>query len=323
MTATEDREYYEISAVSRFTGLSTHVLRVWEKRYDVVEPERTDSGRRRYSRTDVTKLTLLKALVDSGHTISSIADLDISALEHRLSEVQETPHEMFESSGVSPKSNVGFVGIQSSVAVHDASESGGFSIVSESGDIETMVKNTKPRVIDILIVEVNSFFPEDLKIIHKALTDLSAGRAIVIYQFASSKVFETVDARKISLLRGPVNAAEVQLACGRGGRIEKQGKTNKTVNLEVDEHSIPARLFTPEQLRAISKRASVVKCECPQHLTNLLSGLVAFEEYSGRCEVLNEEDAKLHGYLQQETANCRLRLERALQAVLDSEGIQI
>ena len=44
---------YPIQVVSRRTGLSPEVLRIWEKRYGVVEPHRTHSGRRQYSEEEV------------------------------------------------------------------------------------------------------------------------------------------------------------------------------------------------------------------------------------------------------------------------------
>ena len=41
---------HPIKVVARRTGLSAHVIRIWEKRYGAVEPERTDTNRRLYSR---------------------------------------------------------------------------------------------------------------------------------------------------------------------------------------------------------------------------------------------------------------------------------
>ncbi|MGB5288347.1 MAG: MerR family transcriptional regulator [Ignavibacteriaceae bacterium] len=40
---------YPIKVVSQMTGLSVHVIRAWEKRYNVVEPDRSDTNRRLYS----------------------------------------------------------------------------------------------------------------------------------------------------------------------------------------------------------------------------------------------------------------------------------
>jgi methanogenic corrinoid protein MtbC1 len=71
--------------VSKLTGLSTHTLRMWEKRYAAVVPERTDAGGRLYSDADVERLRLLHTLVESGHSIGGIANLDDSDLRHMAS----------------------------------------------------------------------------------------------------------------------------------------------------------------------------------------------------------------------------------------------
>lgn len=61
--------------VAKLTGLSTHTLRMWEKRYAAVVPERTEAGGRLYSDADVERLRLLHTLVESGHSIGGIAKL--------------------------------------------------------------------------------------------------------------------------------------------------------------------------------------------------------------------------------------------------------
>ena len=85
----QEEEFFEISAVARLTGISSHVLRVWERRYGVVEPHRSDSKRRRYTRDDIQRLSLLKTLVDNGHAIGTIAKLGTAQLEERLSNALE------------------------------------------------------------------------------------------------------------------------------------------------------------------------------------------------------------------------------------------
>ena len=73
-SASTDEPKYRIGAVCRLTGISQHVLRVWEKRYGAVEPARSETDRRLYSESDVSRLSLLKVLVDRGQAIGSIAD---------------------------------------------------------------------------------------------------------------------------------------------------------------------------------------------------------------------------------------------------------
>ena len=76
--------------VAQRTGLSSHVIRAWEKRYQAIEPHRTETNRRLYSQKDVDRLTMLRQLTQHGHSISSIAQLDDDELRDRLSEVLET-----------------------------------------------------------------------------------------------------------------------------------------------------------------------------------------------------------------------------------------
>jgi DNA-binding transcriptional MerR regulator/methylmalonyl-CoA mutase cobalamin-binding subunit len=72
---------YHIGTVARLTGLSEHLIRVWERRYGAVQPHRTGSGLRLYSEAEVTRLRWLKRAADRGHAISGIAALDGGQLE--------------------------------------------------------------------------------------------------------------------------------------------------------------------------------------------------------------------------------------------------
>ena len=47
---------YNIQIASKLSGVGTHTLRAWEKRYGAVVPTRNDSGRRLYSDEDIEKL---------------------------------------------------------------------------------------------------------------------------------------------------------------------------------------------------------------------------------------------------------------------------
>jgi len=78
---------HSIAVVSRRTGLSQLVLRAWERRYGVVEPGRTDSGRRRYSDLDVERLTMLGRLTAADHRIGDIANLSLADLRQLVAEL--------------------------------------------------------------------------------------------------------------------------------------------------------------------------------------------------------------------------------------------
>lgn len=75
---------FTIKKVADMTGLSVHAIRAWEKRYNVVSPERTETNRRLYSFEDVEKLKLLHLASDEGFSIGSIHHLSIEDLKDLL-----------------------------------------------------------------------------------------------------------------------------------------------------------------------------------------------------------------------------------------------
>ncbi|MFM8470494.1 MAG: MerR family transcriptional regulator [Limisphaerales bacterium] len=69
-----------IKVVARRTGLSAHVIRIWEKRYGAVEPERTGTNRRLYSDEEIERLSLLRDITQNGHSIGHVAKLPTEKL---------------------------------------------------------------------------------------------------------------------------------------------------------------------------------------------------------------------------------------------------
>lgn len=72
---------YPMRVVTRMTGLTSHTIRVWERRYEAVVPHRTAGNTRRYSAEDVHKLTLLRKATELGYPIREVAPYDAAALE--------------------------------------------------------------------------------------------------------------------------------------------------------------------------------------------------------------------------------------------------
>jgi methanogenic corrinoid protein MtbC1 len=71
---------FPIKLVSQRTGLSPHVLRVWERRYRAVVPARSDTNRRLYTEEEIVRLELLAALSKAGHGIGNISLLPTDEL---------------------------------------------------------------------------------------------------------------------------------------------------------------------------------------------------------------------------------------------------
>ena len=77
---------YKIGAVSKITGINIPTLRVWENKFKIVEPSRINGTQRGYTKHDLDKLCIIKALIETGDSISTLSGLEISALESRLEE---------------------------------------------------------------------------------------------------------------------------------------------------------------------------------------------------------------------------------------------
>lgn len=82
-----DHPRHPVRVVAQRTGLSSHVLRAWERRYGVVAPVRTEGGQRLYSDNDIERLSLLQVLTSAGGAISQLAPLPIDELR-RLAHAQ-------------------------------------------------------------------------------------------------------------------------------------------------------------------------------------------------------------------------------------------
>jgi DNA-binding transcriptional MerR regulator/methylmalonyl-CoA mutase cobalamin-binding subunit len=82
---------HPIRVVAQRTGLSTPVLRAWERRYGAVQPQRSEGRQRLYSDADIRRLQLLATAVDGGRSIGLIADLPIEELEALIDEDRAAP----------------------------------------------------------------------------------------------------------------------------------------------------------------------------------------------------------------------------------------
>jgi MerR family transcriptional regulator, light-induced transcriptional regulator len=79
-TSTDSLPRHPIAVAARRTGLSPHVIRVWERRYAAVVPSRTAGGVRLYSDADVRRLLLLRRATEAGRSIGQVVHLSDGAL---------------------------------------------------------------------------------------------------------------------------------------------------------------------------------------------------------------------------------------------------
>jgi DNA-binding transcriptional MerR regulator/methylmalonyl-CoA mutase cobalamin-binding subunit len=90
---------YSIRIASSRSGVSQHVIRVWEKRYSAVQPKRTDTNRRVYSDAEIERLVLLRLATAGGHSIGNVAKLSTPRLRVLVGEASA---QQFKSDGKVP-----------------------------------------------------------------------------------------------------------------------------------------------------------------------------------------------------------------------------
>lgn len=81
---------YQITELGQLTGIKAHTIRIWEKRYKLIEPDRTSTNYRRYSDEQVKKLLNVSTLLAKGYKISKIASLSEKDLHLKILESQST-----------------------------------------------------------------------------------------------------------------------------------------------------------------------------------------------------------------------------------------
>ena len=81
---------HPIKTVAWQTGLSPHVIRAWEKRYQTVQPTRSEGKQRLYSTADIERLTVLRQATEAGFSIGTIASLPTESVQALLTKAVGT-----------------------------------------------------------------------------------------------------------------------------------------------------------------------------------------------------------------------------------------
>lgn len=78
---------FSIKDLENLSGVKAHTIRIWEKRYNLLEPERSDSNIRTYNLQNLRKILNIAVLNNSGVKISKIADISEEELKDKVKEI--------------------------------------------------------------------------------------------------------------------------------------------------------------------------------------------------------------------------------------------
>lgn len=81
---------YSINDLEKITGIKAHTIRMWEKRYNAVEPERTSTNIRYYKDCDLKKLLNISTLNKHGIKISHIIKMCPEEINDKVLEISNS-----------------------------------------------------------------------------------------------------------------------------------------------------------------------------------------------------------------------------------------
>lgn len=85
----EGKDIYSIKDIETITGIKAHTIRIWEQRYEFLEPKRTPTNIRYYDDSDLRFLLNISVLNKHGYKISKIASMSIKEINEACLKITE------------------------------------------------------------------------------------------------------------------------------------------------------------------------------------------------------------------------------------------
>lgn len=314
---------YRIGSVSRLAQVPVSTLRIWEARYGAFAPQKSEGRHRLYGETDVLRASLLRQLTETGHSIGRIARLPIGDLQQMLSKLPGTVSAV-AGSALPARLAIGIVGagLATRVTSSDWARRPGrvlldlrfmFDSIEEALSAQAQVGEP---ACDLLLVRMNALQPVKLDAIVMLWRAARARHCILLYNFAAHPTLERAREAGITARREPIDDGELAELVASIVWAPTAGLSDN----EAHTAAIPARRYTEQELAAIAAHPPRMLCECPRHLSEIISELASFEDYSAACLNDSEEDARIHAHLRSVAGSARALFEGALGLVIAHEA---
>jgi hypothetical protein len=300
-----DDAVYSIGACAGRSGLSTHTLRKWESRYGAVRPTRTEGGIRRYTASDIARLSLLRELVEAGHAIGSIAQKPTDELRRMSARTVNEP---------AAQPSIRAIVVGPNLAADFERHAGhmpGLRIVASHADTGELA----PADADVLVFEAASLTTRTASEVDRLRRDSGVAHVLLFYAFGSLTLAEKLSDARTAVARMPVVYGEVE-------RLVR-ALLRSPVAPSGPGSDIPRYQLGRETLARFARRADALECECPRHTAEIVRMLSEFEDYSLECEQEQPEDAAVHHMLRRNAAQARALMEEALVELARVEDIPL
>lgn len=311
-------DLYRIGTAAKLTGIAVERLRAWERRF-ALAPASKVGKTRFYSGDQIRWLQSVKALLDQGQPISSLIELDQTQLDDRI-----TPAPAPEPSATREPVEVTLIGTNLLLLEQRHQRDARLTVRTRTTGIDGFLERYGALETgehgDVVVVQVPTLTVTPLEQLQDIAPD---SQLLVLYEFALPNQVEAAQARGFDVQRWPLAWSDIEVTAAR---IARKGLL---------EPSDTQRRFSDDELIAIAG-SSTDPNECPRHLSELITRLNAFADYT--LELSNDAAAfasavdrldagpamparALYQKLYSDTAQARATLEQALAAAAQVEGI--
>jgi DNA-binding transcriptional MerR regulator len=314
---------YRSGTAARLAGIPVETLRVWERRYGVVGPGLSPRGHRLYSTADVSRLALVKHLVDLGTPIGSIAALPLESLYEMRDGTDGASRAVRTGPAAARQAlRVALVGETLTERVARAGEGVlTLDVVATCADLSGAPEGLRGITADVLALELPTLQADTVAVVDAMVQTVSAHSAVIAYRFGPAAAASALRARGHAVTRSPLDLAQLERLCRDA--IPLQPLPMRPGSTPTPLETVPSRRFDDRALAQIAQASTNLYCECPHHVVELLLSLGTFERYSAECENRSPADAALHRYLQRVAGSARALFEDALVLVARAEGLAL
>ena len=329
ISVSSEQPRYRSGAVARMVRIPVSTLRIWERRYQVVGPQLTDSGHRLYTGADVERLLLIKQLIDLGHAVGTVARLPTPALQ----DIADARAALQTPVVLPLRPRVALLGLGlarrlGSRALERVGTWADLAAAEAAGAAAAGATTGAPALApaDLLVAELATLQPESADRLLALMRLLGVQRSLVVYGFGAEIAAQRLRDNGCRLHRAPVSDTELRALVDQAA-ASLPGLAGSTAAGPAEAappgSAAPARRFDAAGLAQLAAASSTVACECPRHVVELVQLMGNFETYSAECISRNPDDAALHDHLYRVAGTARAMFEAALVRVALADGIAL
>lgn len=182
------KKYY-IRDVEKLTGIKAHTLRMWEQRYNLMTPHRTETNIRYYDEEQLKLLLNVSLLLSNGYKISKISALSSEELLETVRETYQNAQEEETVSDIATK-----MLINSLVMAMMEYDEVKFEKIFSTSILRRGVENTVLEIIDPFVNRMDIMW---------RIGDMDNGQQHFMYYLIRQKIIVAIDAIPIAPQNAP------------------------------------------------------------------------------------------------------------------------